>query len=125
MRVFWLSILIDTPSDCLYVCNIPLSGCMDRRSSYKLTNIQQIFHKTTVGKLTHQIQKTIFQTWKIKNDLKDLKRIMNGQLKKSPVYENKKVDVQEYIFKYHRSVLEFGISTKSNNTHKNKNNVGR
>ena len=35
MRVFESYSLVDIPYDCLYVRNIPLSGCMDRRSPYK------------------------------------------------------------------------------------------
>ena len=35
MRVFWLSGLVDRPSDRLYVHTIPLSGCTERRSRYK------------------------------------------------------------------------------------------
>ena len=34
VRVFWSSSLVDRPSDCLYVLNIPISGCMNRRSCY-------------------------------------------------------------------------------------------
>ena len=42
MSVFWLSGLVDRPSDCMYVHTIPLSGCMDRRSQYNMGNIQLI-----------------------------------------------------------------------------------
>ena len=35
MRVFGRSILLDIPLDCLYMCNIPMSGCMDIRFRYK------------------------------------------------------------------------------------------
>ena len=34
VTVFWSSGLVDRPSDCLYVRNITLSGCMDRRYGY-------------------------------------------------------------------------------------------
>ena len=34
VRVFWLSSIVDRPSDCLYVRTITLSGCMDIRSCY-------------------------------------------------------------------------------------------
>ena len=36
MRVFELSGIIDRAYDHLYVCNIPLSWYMDRRSCYKI-----------------------------------------------------------------------------------------
>ena len=34
VRVFWLSGIVDRPSNHLYIRNIPMSGCMDRRSCY-------------------------------------------------------------------------------------------
>ena len=34
MRVFWLSGIVDIPSDHLYVRTIHMSGCIDRRSRY-------------------------------------------------------------------------------------------
>ena len=36
VRVFWLSGIVDIPSDRLDACTIPLYGCMDRRSNYTL-----------------------------------------------------------------------------------------
>ena len=35
VRVFWLSGIIDRPSDRLHVHTIPMSGCMGRRSHYR------------------------------------------------------------------------------------------
>ena len=34
VRVFWSYVLVDIPSYHMYVCTIPLSGIMDRRSCY-------------------------------------------------------------------------------------------
>ena len=34
VRVFWSSVLVDKPSDSMYVRTIPLSGCIYRRSHY-------------------------------------------------------------------------------------------
>ena len=36
MKAFWLSGILDRPSDRLYVRTISLFGCMDRRSYYIL-----------------------------------------------------------------------------------------
>ena len=38
VRVFWLSGLVDRPSDRLCIHTIPLSGCMERRSRYRGNN---------------------------------------------------------------------------------------
>ena len=39
MRVFWLSGLVDIPSDRMYVRTIHLSRCMDRCSRYRGANL--------------------------------------------------------------------------------------
>ena len=50
VRVFELYVLIDRPSDCLYVLTITIFGYMDRRSGYR-------FHH---HKLCHQIREEAF-----------------------------------------------------------------
>ena len=43
VRMLWSSSLVYILSDCLYVRNIPLYGCMDRRSCYKGRQIKRGF----------------------------------------------------------------------------------
>ena len=49
LRVFWLSGIINIPSDHIYACTIPLYRCMERRSYYTLSYYKKLLFEVIVN----------------------------------------------------------------------------